>query len=448
MNIFSRFGISEIDGELAEYTKLLSDDMQKKLCMWLQIQKGEADWNSENPPSGVVASIVGAIADPVYEEMKIESENEELKKLMNDVHSHSPELVGNDVCVGSSIIRPIFSNNKVQYEIIKNGFYIPTAYDMDGTLTGCVILKKIQDGKKQFMLVEKHSFDSPIHIVEESIYRIQNGNFRKASLEDCSQTEGMEEAYSWENVELPMIVEFRNPRQNTIDDSALPIALYGGHENLIEDCDRQYNEINWEQIAGRTRIFADEDLFRDYQGADGKRHKVFLPEALQKLVIKLHGNGTAEEKIQTHSPTLRTEQQISAYQQILREIENVCRIGKGTLSNLEEQIMTATQFKGGKAVLYNTVNTFESEFEKKYKHLAYIFAYMLSAYQSVPFNPDISIIYDDSDRKDATMEKQSDLMEVNAGLMQKWEYRMKHYGEDEETAKQNVPEQISGGFVF
>lgn len=448
MNIFSRFGINEIDGELAEYTKLLSEDMQKKLVLWLQIQKGEAPWNEESKPSGVIASIVGAIADPVMEEMKIESENEHLKNLMADVHSHSPELVGNDVCVGSSIIRPMFSNNKVQYEIIKNGFYIPSSYDMDGTLTGCVILKKIIDNKKQFMLVEKHSFNHPIHTVEENIYRIQNGNFKKVSLQECSQTEGMSEFYSWDNVELPMIVEFRNPRQNTIDESPCPIALYGGHENLIEDCDRQYNEINWEQIAGRTRIFADEDMFKSYQGADGKLKKVLLPEALQKVIIKLNGNGTAEEKIQTHSPTLRTEQQISAYQQILREIENVCRIGKGTLSDLSEVIQTATQYKGGKSVLYNTVNTFESEFEKKYKHLAYIFAYMLSAYQSVPFNPEISITYDDSDRKDASMERQADLMEVNAGLMQKWEYRMKHYGEDEETAKANVPENISGGFVF
>lgn len=448
MNIFSRYGIKEIDGELKDYTKLLSTEMQEKICLWLAMAKGNAEWNEEFPSSGVIPTIVGAIADPVGEEIKIESENEELMKLMAEVHAKSNESVGNMVTLGSDIIRPIYSNNKVQFEIIKNGFYIPISYDFDGTLISCVILKKIQDEKKEFLLLEKHTFNYPKHTIEMSLFRIMNGTFRKTSLEDCSQTEGLTESYTWEDVEKPMIVEFRNPRPNNIDDSPLPCALYGGHENLIKDCDRQYNEINWEQIAGQTRIFADVDMFKDSMGSDGKKKKVYLPDALNKVIVKLNGNGMAEEKIQTHSPTLRTEQQIAAYQQILREIENVCRIGKGTLSNLEEQIQTATQYKGGKAVLYNTINTFESEFEKKYKHLAYIFAYMLSAYNNIPFNDEITITYDESDRKDSSIQRAEDIQEVSANIMNKWEYRMKHYGEDEETAKANVPEVSVGGFVF
>lgn len=448
MNIFSRYGIKEIDGELKDYTKLLSTEMQEKICLWLAMAKGNAEWNEEFPSSGVIPTIVGAIADPVGEEIKIESENEELMKLMAEVHAKSNESVGNMVTLGSDIIRPIYSNNKVQFEIIKNGFYIPISYDFDGTLISCVILKKIQDEKKEFLLLEKHTFNHPKHTIEMSLFRIMNGTFRKTSLEDCSQTEGLTESYTWEDVEKPMIVEFRNPRPNNIDDSPLPNALYGGHENLIKDCDRQYNEINWEQIAGQTRIFADVDMFKDSMGSDGKKKKVYLPDALNKVIVKLNGNGMAEEKIQTHSPTLRTEQQIAAYQQILREIENVCRIGKGTLSNLEDQIQTATQYKGGKAVLYNTINTFESEFEKKYKHLAYVFAYMLSAYNNIPFNDEITITYDESDRKDSSIQRAEDIQEVSANIMNKWEYRMKHYGEDEETAKANVPEVSVGGFVF
>lgn len=448
MNIFERFGIHDIDGDLLEFTKLLSSDMQNKICLWLAMSNGKAEWNNENKPSGVIPSIIGAIADPVSEEMKITSENKDLENLLQSVHSHSPELVGNNVTVGSSIVRPVYSNGKIQFEIIKNGFYLPTSYDLDGTLTGCIILKKIQDGKKLFLLVEEHKFKYPVHTVEAKLYQIINGTFRKANLTECTQTESLDVSYSWEGVELPFIVEFRNPAPNNIDDSALPVALYGGHENLIEDCDRQYNEINWEQIAGRTTIFADEDMFRDSIDSNGKKKKHFVPEALSKVIVKLNGNGTAEEKIQTHSPTLRTSQQIEAYQQILREIENTCRIGKGALSNLEESVMTATQYKGGKNVLYRTVNTWETEFEKKYRHLAYVFAYMLSAYENKPFNAEIEITYDEADRKDPSMQRQEDLAEVGSGVMNKWEYRMKHYGEDEETAKSNVPKNITGGFVL
>lgn len=121
---------------------------------------------------------------------------------------------------------------------------------------------------------------------------------------------------------------------------------------------------------------------------------------------------------------------------------------KGTLSNLQEAIQTATQYKGGKSVLYNTVDVFESEFENKYKELAYVFAYMLSVYEGIPFNYEINITYDESDRKDAAMQRQEDMQEVNSGIMRKDEYRVKHYGETEEEAKANLPEVETDNFMM
>ena len=446
MSLFQRFGIERFED--LHISELLSAEMQEHINLWLSMAQGKAYWNEEYKPSGVIPSIVGAISDPVSEEIKIESKNEKLSEIMNELDSHSAELVSNLVTCGSSLIRPIFSNGAVRFEIIKLGYYIPTSYDLDGRITGAVICKNIVENKKTFLLLEKHNFSNKIHSVIMELYRTEAGNFWKTNLKDCEKTKDLTESYIWENVEKPFIVEIRNPRANEIDYSNVPCALYAGHENLIEDCDRQYQEINIEQINGRSVLFADEDMFRTRQDSNGKKKKVFLSEALNRMIIKLNGNGTAEEKIHEHSPTLRTAQQIEAYQQILREIENVCRIGKGTLSNLQEAPQTATQFKGGKTVLYNTVNVIESEFEKKYKELAYIFAYMLSAYESVSFNPEITITYDESDRKDPALQRQEDLQEVNAGIMSKEEYRMKHYGETLEEARANLPEEKTDNFMM
>ena len=41
---------------------------------------------------------------------------------------------------------------------------------------------------------------------------------------------------------------------------------------------------------------------------------------------------------------------------------------------------TATQFAGGKKAFYSKVDSYEGELEKKYKAVAYVFAYMASAY--------------------------------------------------------------------
>jgi hypothetical protein len=48
---------------------------------------------------------------------------------------------------------------------------------------------------------------------------------------------------------------------------------------------------------------------------------------------------------------------------------------------------------------------------------------------------EVTVNFDDSIIEDSNAEKLRDLQEVRDGIMQKYEYRMKWYGEDEATAK-------------
>lgn len=53
---------------------------------------------------------------------------------------------------------------------------------------------------------------------------------------------------------------------------------------------------------------------------------------------------------------------------------------------------------------------------------------------------EVSFKWDDSIVVDAEAERLRDLQEIRDGIMSKAEYRMKWYGEDEETAKQKIEE--------
>ena len=46
-----------------------------------------------------------------------------------------------------------------------------------------------------------------------------------------------------------------------------------------------------------------------------------------------------------------------------------------------------------------------------------------------------TVCFDDSIIEDSGTERERDRQDVRDGLMQKWEYRVKWYGEDEATAK-------------
>ena len=54
---------------------------------------------------------------------------------------------------------------------------------------------------------------------------------------------------------------------------------------------------------------------------------------------------------------------------------------------------------------------------------------------------EFSCKFNDSILTDEETERKQDMADVAAGFMHHWEYRMKWYGEDEETAKANVPAQ-------
>jgi hypothetical protein len=51
---------------------------------------------------------------------------------------------------------------------------------------------------------------------------------------------------------------------------------------------------------------------------------------------------------------------------------------------------------------------------------------------------EINIKFDDSIIEDRNAEMERDRADVNAGIMAKWEYRMKWYAEDEDTAKETM----------
>ena len=443
MNLFTRYNIKDVTG----INTALSTDMSNAVELWNDMVNHTAPWNEDVPSCGVLEALAGALSDPVAEEVDVSApDNETLDAVIKHLNEHSTELVNNISLCGASLIRPIFANGKIQYEIIRLGNYIPTSYDFDGSITGAVIVKKFDDKNKHYILLEIHEYKNKNHSVRMELYEVigESGSLRKRNLTDCPQTAELTESYKWENVDHPMIIEVRNRKPNNIDGSQCPVPFYSGNENLVEDADRQYERMNWEQESAKRLVFADEDLFEHKK----KNGTIKIGDRLRKMFVNIQGNGIGQEKIETFSPEIRTTGQIEAFQQILRRLELACNIGKGTLSDLERVQQTATQYNGGKKELYTVVDSIESELEQKYHHCAYVFAYMANVYLNVPFNDNIEVTFNDTLRKDPQQMKQEALQELNAGILNKWEFRKMFYGEDEETAKLNVPESSSDNFTM
>lgn len=74
---------------------------------------------------------------------------------------------------------------------------------------------------------------------------------------------------------------------------------------------------------------------------------------------------------------------------------------------------------------------------------------MAAAYKLGANNSRIRVVWnDDQTRKDVSAAKTMAITEINAGVRNKWEYRWDFYGEDENTAKANVPEEPAVADLF
>src|SRR5574344_45107 len=412
LGLFHNYSIKEITG----IDTNLSSEMYSAIELWSAMMSGQAPWNDKAPPCGVLEQIAGRLSKLVSREIGLDVKDDAIRPAMEHINRNVDKIVDYIALLGGCIVRPIFSNGKLQYETIPLGNYLPAQYDFDGTLTGALIMKPIVNGSKKWLLTENHTFENGAHTVECTLYRNEGGSLRKTTLTDCPQTADITPLYEWVNVNFPMIVEFRNHAVNQIDGSNVPVPIIAGAEDLIKEADEQFERMNWEQRGGEMRIFADRDIFQQRQKRDGKTEGVRMTPELNRLLVQIEGDGSTEgKKITEHAPTLRTAQQNEMFQQILRRIELTCNIGKGTISDMESVQQTATQYSGGRAELYAIVDKIEDEIETKYHHTAAVLAHMAAAYGLGANNADIKVTWNnDATRKDDTAAKPMELEEISA----------------------------------
>ena len=454
INYFNKTSVEEIAGVSVS----ISDEMFNKIVLWDKMRRGAAPWNNEAKPCGILPQISGRLNYFVTREIGLDVENDAIKKPLTHLNKNIDKIVEYIVLLGAGIVRPVYANNKLQYEIVGLGNYLPTAYDLDGTLTGAVIFKQIEENNRFYILCERHEYDGANHTTELQLYEKKNDSkLRPVPLTACSTTATLTPKYTWNNCGRPMIIEFRNHATNRIDDSNTPVAMIDSAIDLIKKADYQLERMDWEQEAGEKRVFADVDLFAKARNKDGTPKPTELKPKLNKLIQKIDGDGSGTgEKIHEYSPELRTAAQNEYLQQIFRRIELTLNVGKGTVSDAEAVTQTATQYSGGRQELFAIVDKIEDEITEKYADAAEVFAYMAGAYK-LPGAPnsshetsDLFTIKwnDDQTRKDIQQAKQTAMQEISAGVKNKWEYRRDFYGEDEATAKANVPPEPAAALPF
>ncbi len=418
----------------------MTEEMLHKINEWNAMLTGKAPWclNSDYITSlGIEQGICREFADVSLNEMEVSVSNEKIDKVLKAVIEDLNENLQDGLALGSFIIKPIGSDKA---ECISADKFIPIRFDDEGKPNDCMFIQVKKCGAHSYYIrTERHD------IVDGNL-RIRNKAYKSTSPSTVGMQIPLSFVDEWanypEDVTYPGMTQmdfgyFRVPLKNKIDGSHCGVSIFEPATERIKKADIQGARLDWEFESGERAIHVDNRALNNSGNrSSGQKTLARLNKRLYRG-LKLE-SGKDEELFKEFSPELREQGFINGLEKYYRQIEFDVGLAYGDLSDCQEVEKTATEIKAAKCRKYNRVTAIQEKLKICLKDFVAGVAFYSGMYTS---GYEFNCIFSDSILADEETERKQDMADVAAGFMHHWEYRMKWYGEDEETAKTNVPEQ-------
>ena len=227
-----------------------------------------------------------------------------------------------------------------------------------------------------------------------------------------------------------------------LNDEELGMSIFANSIDTLKAIDSKYDGFDWEFVLGRKKVFVSAEAWTRSM-KDGKPQKTF--DARDTLFYQLPTNDDGKQIITETQSELRWQAYVEAINQELNILSMKCGLGETYFKFNGSNVATATQVISENSTLYRNIKKHEIILEKVLIEMtkAVMFAnnnYTMNTKFSDEAFKSVKIIFDDSIIEDKDAELKRDRQDVAEGLMAKYEYRMKWFGEDEETAKAMVKE--------
>ncbi|HJF66363.1 MAG TPA: hypothetical protein K8U77_09660 [Slackia equolifaciens] len=214
-------------------------------------------------------------------------------------------------------------------------------------------------------------------------------------------------------------------------------SLFADAVDAIQAVDLAFDAMISEVDNGKMCVFLSDVLFD--QESDGKGRKVSIPFGRQDCTVFRKVMST-EDTIQEFAPALRTDAQAKALKTALQMLGDLTGFDISYFDfDGAGYVKTATEVSSDNSALMRNIRRHEQALEGA---IAGICRAAMAASRSLgaelPEEGDVRVTFDDSIITDTSAEKQQNMAEVAAGLMEAWEYHAKWYGEDESAGRKHA----------
>lgn len=431
---------------------IVSPDMANALRVWKNAYINKSAWLNEDVESlNIPATVASEVARLVTIENKIEITGSEKADFIDEClkyfKTEKKNIVEMACAKGGMYFKPYVAGNNVIIDFIYQDEAIPFKYDGNRNITGVIFPSYIFKNNRRYTRLEIHDFSEDKYTIENKcfvskekditdVFSMNLGN--EISLESVEEWKDIEPLVSVNGVDYPFYSYMRIPIANNIDlKSPLGVSVYARAIKDIKKADKQMARLDWEFESKETAIEMAESYMK--QDAYGS---VMLPKGKERLYRTYEDESLEGKKLfELFSPEIRDQSYVNGLNKYLQQIEFKCSLAYGTISDPQQVDKTAEEIKTSKQRSYQLVSDIQESLENAINGLIVAIDNLITAYELCPDgNVDVTFQWDDSIIVDSEKEKQQDIQDVNLGIMAKWEYRVKWYGETEEKAKAIIAE--------
>ena len=343
----------------------------------------------------------------------------------NQFDKRANQLVELVFALGTGALVEYMDGDAVKIDYVRAGMIYPLSWD-NGRMKECAFASERICGRKKQVYLNIHKLERGMYVIENLLFDYNGGKLTEADL-----PEGVMPVVTTGSEIARFQIITPNIANNIEPDSPMGISVYANALDQLESADLVYDSYCNEFRLGKKRVTVPLSMARMKMEEDGTTTPVFDDNDTEFFAVPYDEKG--ENKIQEHNMELRAEAHEAGMQTMLNLVSWKTGSGGRRYVFRDGQIRTATEVISSNSDLYRNLKKHEKSLNDALLGMIDAIADLLNLGRVKA-----AIAFDDSVIEDTAAEKMTFRQEVREGLRQKWEYRVKFYGEDEETAKKMV----------
>nr|DAE79543.1 MAG TPA: portal protein [Caudoviricetes sp.] len=428
-NVKGFHGYRVRNGESMVNCKRYSLGMGKKLC---------EDWANLLMNEKVQITLEGQKEQEFIDRVLTENnftvkanEMQEMKSALGTV-AYIPRVIGQEINEGGEIVPGNASGIILDYVTIENIY--PLAWQ-NGFISECAFSSVVtRNGHDYLYLQIHHKDEGGSYIIDNRIYRYDNEMLSDERLTNVKGFENIPPVVHTGNDKRQFVIDRLNIANNFNYLLPTGIAVYANAIDVLQGVDIAYDSYVNEFRLGKKRIMVKPSAAKYLDG-----EPVFDPSDVAFYVLPEDVSDGAI--ITPIDMTLRTAEHNTGIQDQLNILSSKCGFGETYYRFDGSSVATATQVISENSTMFRTIKKHEVILFSVIEELCRILLRLGNTAMNVGLdeNVKVSIDFDDSIIVDTESQRAQDRQDVNMGVMSVLEYRMKWYGEDEDTAKAALP---------